>query len=226
LEINPRRLYDILHVLDGAGLITISKRKVNSLISWKASSCGSIRAQLHSNRILEQEMDLLDAWTNSIKRYKSKREIDVKGLLYINKNDLFTQRRDHSVDLILAPEEGSILQIPNSQELQTNNLSPMTNGGTMTPYFLRLLPPSRETLVVDESSDMLTFCPESTAKAFIMEETGVLKNLPLLGSSTPPLLARCCSDFSLLNIEPPRLTPCNSDWTFQSMMPMVATPTP
>jgi hypothetical protein len=83
LELNPRRLYDILHVLDGAGLIIISKRKVNSIISWKASSCCSVRTQLHHNRILEQEMDLLDAWINSMKRFKNQRDVCLKELLYV-----------------------------------------------------------------------------------------------------------------------------------------------
>ena len=159
------------------------------------------------NQKLEDELNQLNEWIHELKhpRYQSNttspwRSIEKKLLdttkLYVTKDELWKQHQG-GVDLILAPQPGTVLYIPSTPVTPCANTPSAPSHDSS--YSLQLMsPPSARS---------------SEATAFLLEDNGVLKSLEL-GAPPPPLLASCCSDFSLVHLASPILTPSTSDWGF------------
>ena len=121
--------------------------------------------------------------------------------LYITKNELWKQRQG-GVDLILAPQPGAVLHVP------ITPMTPLTNGiavpANQSSYSFQLVSPTPLNMPSHSSTDSV---------AYLLEDNGILKSLDL-GAPPLPLLASCCSDFSLVHLAPPALTSTPSDWSF------------
>lgn len=227
LGFNSRRLYDILHVLDGAGLITIERTKFHSTITW-TGKCGGTNKKpqnkhrpppIHQhpnviqNRKLDEELIKLDAWLQILaqphhmsEQQEQHDSVKCRNItttttshtatvdqanLYITKNDLWQQRKGSGgVDLILASQPGSVLQLPT----QRTATPPSSSIATPTTYSFQLVPPPQP---VQTECDTVSSSP---VMAYFLEDTGVLKPLEL-GVPPPPLFASCCSDFTLVHLE-------------------------
>ncbi|KAI2500707.1 hypothetical protein MHU86_13790 [Fragilaria crotonensis] len=214
LEVNSRRLYDILHVLDGAGLITVDRtsKKSNCIITWNGPLHSPIEeSQLLHNQKLHQELIQMNDWMRQMEKPYHQPNTCPSGTmtndtfddtkLYITKNELWKQRRG-GVDLILAPQPGAVLHVP------TTPMTPLATGSALSThhstYSFQLVSPTPLNMPSHSSTDSV---------AYLLEDSGILKSLDL-GAPPLPLLASCCSDFSQLHLAPPSLTPSTSDWSF------------
>ena len=200
-------------MLDGAGLVTIDRTcKSNSIITWNQSPCSLIeQLQCLHNQQLQEELNKMQDWMSEMKSAHHQPNPAQKGAignvaldsnkLYITKNELWKQRQG-GVDLILAPQPGAVLHVP------TTPMSPLANRSHLcahqSTYSFQLVSPTPLKMPSLSSTDSI---------AFILEDNGILKSLDL-GAPPPPLLASCCSDFSLLHLAPPSLTASTSDWSF------------
>jgi E2F/DP family winged-helix DNA-binding domain len=241
LGCNARRLYDILHVLDGAGLITFERLKSNSTITWIGGGKDKKRQHPPSvqhrhiirNRQLGEELVKLDAWLQILKQPHRMSQQQEQGSiqrrnsnttttrhaatidqakLYVTKNDIWQQRKGSGVDLILASQPGSVLQVQTPR-----TATPPRGTATPPTYSFQLVPPPQPVLA-GSSSPVI---------AFFLEENGVLKPLEL-GVPPPPLLASCCSDFSLVHLAAPfptRFGRTNSSDVVATLHPSTAHPT-
>ena len=200
-----RRMYEISNVLQGADLITVhhKEQKYNNrtVLHWTQNAQmlhhSNKNAQMlqHSNKKLQAEEKQLDKWMKELQESKNKRKGSnnnkrTKTLMYITKDDLLKQRQG-GVDLILAPQQGSVLYIPPPTSIKS--------------YSLRVESPPKEMV----SSD---------ATAYLLEDDGHLKTLEL-GVLPLPLLASCCSDFSITNLEAAPPTACCSDFSITHLEP-------
>jgi hypothetical protein len=230
LGFTSRRLYDIVHVLDGAGLIKIERSRFNSTITWTGGSKDKKphhhrpplvqQSNINQDRKVDEELVKLDAWIEVLNQpYLMSEQDDQSSAnccnttpttttttttttpphhtttidqakLYVTKNDLWQQRKGiGGVDLILASQPGSVLQVPTQQTAMT----PTSSTPTPTTYSFQLVPPPQPVLLDVSTSPVM---------AYFLEESGILKPLEL-GVPPPPLLTSCCSDFSLVHLATP-----------------------
>jgi len=168
MQVTRRRLYDVLHVLEGAGLVQRYRPEGRdcrtAIIQWLPLSRSYQKElqeqELEKLRQQHQEEAQLDKWIVQL----SVCPTENASFMYATRQDLLSHnhRKGH-VDLIVSSPRGSQLQCI---------------GGTS----LRIIPGSHNT--------------DCGSKAFVLEDNGKLQPLDHLTEPTP-LLARCCSDFSV-----------------------------
>mmetsp|Transcript_18790 Transcript_18790/g.27786 ORF Transcript_18790/g.27786 Transcript_18790/m.27786 type:complete len:176 (+) Transcript_18790:717-1244(+) len=162
LEIKKRRLYDVLHVLEGVGLVERSQQDNNRerMIRWVSPPSEERKEQRKKIRELKEEEARLDKWTAKLSNSSTKDNF----LLYAMPEDMLAHNhRKGDVDLIVSSPRGSKLQFVTGTSLRiTQSLHGESNG----------------------------------SKAFVMEDNGKLQPIDHRIEPTP-LLARCCSDFSI-----------------------------
>jgi hypothetical protein len=242
LQIDRRRLLDVVAIFEGAGLIKILSHRTsrNGIFQWTPENIDSAGVSTtHSTsstssswrnkvKLLKREEKQLDAWIQWMQGRNANITTELQrgadfGGLYVTRDDLLKQRQQqHAADstseiddnsmrtaggdmlqLILATQRGSTMTIPTPLGDAT------TVDGTESNHV-------QYSLKVSESDHSNDVFQERPIAAYIMEGENKghkLSKLKLMPK--PPLLQRCCSDFSLEELEdhtvPPQLTSTSSD---------------
>mmetsp|Transcript_14156 Transcript_14156/g.21610 ORF Transcript_14156/g.21610 Transcript_14156/m.21610 type:complete len:180 (-) Transcript_14156:1231-1770(-) len=166
LDIKKRRLYDVLQVLEGAGVIErpmvteqLAGTRQKKYIRWILPT-PNWQEECREIQKLKEEEASLDAWIEKL----SNSSITEHSLLYTTPQDLLAHNHHEGhVDLIVSSPRGSQLDFVSGTGLRISQSSRSEGSG---------------------------------GKVFVMEDNGMLQPIDHRIQPTP-LLARCCSDFSI-----------------------------
>ena len=177
LSIPKRRIYDVVNILEGAGLMKRSALSRNKY-RWNlpVTPQGDYETAPHRDVLyikkLKEEERRLDQWIKTTTEQVEKVES------YITSQHLASLVDEDSTALAIATPRKSILHLPHDLEQQHE-----TSGH----HIFTLIPPNTH----DPQRCMLP-------KVFLLESGESMRSIPL--EPPPPLLEKSCSDLSALNL--------------------------
>lgn len=172
MGVPKRRLYDIVNVMEGAGML---ERQKTNIFHLTLAALPSQLAAKQVEQLKEEEADL-DSWIAELESRKMK-DYDAA---HVTSRTLAPLHAQDSIVLGIATPRDTTVQIPREEENHCSGDDDHHHRHTFS------LCPSNE----NSQGESWTL-----PQVFLLEKPNALRELSFLPN--PPLMERCCSDFSI-----------------------------